>query len=89
MVVFRQSGVFQKKWLYSGKVVSFWSNLAVFRKLVVYERGGCFRVKGVVFEPGGSVRANWLYPGQKWLYSGKVVVFVQSGSIPAKVVVFG
>ena len=39
-------------------------------------KSGCIREKVVVF-------------GQKWLYSGIVVVFRQSGCILAKVVVFG
>ena len=44
--------------------------------MVVLVKTSCFRIKGVVFEPGGSIRAKWLYPGK-------------SGSIPAKVAVFG
>ena len=45
--------------------------------MVVLVKTSCFRRKGVVFEPGGSIRAKWLYPGKsgciraKWLYSGK------------------
>ena len=51
--------------------------------MVVLVKTSCFRIKGVVFEPGGSIRAKWLYPGKcgciraKWLYSGKVVLFRQ------------
>ena len=36
--------------------------------MVVLVKNGCFRIKGVVLEPGGSLRAKWLYPG-------KMVVF--------------
>ena len=45
--------------------------------MVVLVKTGCFRIKGVVLEPGGSLRAKWLYPG-------KMVVFRQSGCIRAK-----
>ena len=64
--------------------------------MVVYEQGGCIRVKMVVFGKkwlysgrNRCIPANWLYSdkvivfGQQWLYSGKLVV------IWAKVVVFG
>ena len=38
-------------------------------------KSGCVRAKAVVF-------------GQKWLNLGKVIIFVQSGFIRAKVVLF-
>ena len=37
----------------------------------------------------GCIRTNAVVIWKKWLYSGKIVVFLQSGCIQAKVVVLG
>ena len=70
--------------------------------MVVYEQGGCIRVKMVVFGKKGlysgrnrCIPANWLYSdkvivfGQQWLYSGKLVVIGQKWLYSGKSVVFG
>ena len=57
--------------------------------MVVFRESACIRAKVVVFGQ------KWLYSGlqivfvQNRFYSGKVVVFRESGCIRAKVVVFG
>ena len=68
--------VFEQKWLYSSKRC-------------------CIRKKVVVFGQSGLIRINWLISGKsgslqgRRFYSGKMVVFGESGCIQAKVVVFG
>ena len=47
-----------------------------------------FRVKDVVFGPGGSIRAKWLYSNKVVVFYEKVDVFGQSSFIREKVVVF-
>ena len=90
------------KWLYSGEVVvivlsgSSPSELVVIVKVVVLGQNGCSRAKVVVFPQSGydlakkgCIRAKVVAFGQRWLYSGKVVLFGQSACNIAKVVVFG
>ena len=43
MVVFRQSGVLGKKWLYSGKVVVFGQNECIQTKWLYSGKSGCNR----------------------------------------------
>ena len=45
--------------------------------MVVYVKKCCFGVKVVVFGPGGSIRAKWLYSGKSGCVRAKVVVFGQ------------
>ena len=72
VVVFGQSGCIRAKWLYSGKMVVFGKKVVIYRaKWLNSCKSGCIRSKVVVF-------------GQKCLYSGKVVVIGQNGSIRAK-----
>ena len=43
----------------------------------------------VVFGQSGCNRSKLVLLGLQWLYSGKAIVFLQSGCIRAKVFVFG
>ena len=52
--------------------------------MVVIGQSGCIRenvvdirAKVVVFAKGGCIRGKMVVIGQKWLYSGKVVIFWQ------------
>ena len=56
-----KADIFDKKWLYSGKVVVFG------QKRFYSGASGSIRVKEVAFGQGGCIRA-------KWLYSGKMVI---------------
>ena len=61
-----------KKLLYSGK-----SGCTRAKVVVVLCKCGCIRAKVlVVFGQSGCIRGKVVVFGQKWLYSGKVVVFV-------------
>ena len=68
--------VFEQKWLYSGKTC-------------------CIRKKVVVFGQSCLMQINWLISGKsgslrgRRFYSGKMVVFGESGCIQAKMVVIG
>ena len=44
-------------------------------KAVVIGQSCCIGAKVVVFGQGGCIRVNMVELVQKWLYSGKVVVF--------------
>ena len=54
--------VFGQKWMYSGKRGCSRAKVIVFLQSGCIRQSGCTRVKVVVIE-------------QKWLYSGKIVVF--------------
>ena len=47
MVVFDKVVVLRQKWLYSGKVIVFGQNW------LYWDKGGCIRVKVIVFEESG------------------------------------
>ena len=66
-----------QKWLYSGKVVVFWS------KVVLFGQSCSIRAKEVVY------KQKWLYSGKSCFIRANVVLFGQSDCIPSKVVVFG
>ena len=80
--------------MYSGKIVC---NLAKW----LFGQSVCIRAKVVVFGPSGCILAKLVVFGQsglfwqsgfirvKWLYSGKVVVFVKKWFYSGKVFVFG
>ena len=68
--------VFEQKWLYSGK------RCCIRKKIVVFGQSGLIRITWLISGKSGSLR------GRRF-YSGKMVVFVESGCIQAKVVVFG
>ena len=70
--------------------------MVVFGKVVVYGQSSCFLAKWLYLDKSGCIQVSLVVIGQKWLYSGKVVVFGQkwfysdkSGFIRVKVVVFG
>ena len=65
------------KRLYSGKVVVF------AKKGLYWRKKGCIRSKWLCSCKTGSNRAKVVVIWQKCLYSRKVVVFGQGGSIPA------
>ena len=92
----RHSNCVQVKWLYSGKSgcirenwlysVKKWLYLCksccIWTRLILFWKNGCIGANRAVIEKISCIPA-------KWLYSGNLVVFGQSGSIRAKMVVFG
>ena len=84
MVVIGKGGCIPARWVYSVKI-------GCIRARWFYSgKSGCIRVKEVIFaKTCGCVWAKVDVFGQWWLYSGKVVIFLQSGCIRAKVVVYG
>ena len=71
MVVFGQYGCIRAKWLFIAKGGCIWAKVVVFRqKWLCWGKSGCIRAKVVVFKQIGYIR-------EKWVYSGKVVVFGQ------------
>ena len=52
-------------------------------KMFVFRESGCDRKKS------GCLRSKWLYSGRSGCFRDKLVVFWQSGFVPAEVFVFG
>ena len=62
----------------------------------MFGKSGCIRQRAVLFWQNGCIQAKngcnrveWLLSDKIWLYSGKGVVFGQSGCIRAEVFVLG
>ena len=68
--------VFEQKWLYSGK------RCCIRKKVVVFWQNGLIRINWLISVKGGSLR------GRRF-YSGKMVVFGESGSLRAKLLYSG
>ena len=88
--------LFGEKWLYSWQTGCLWAKVVVLgRKMVVFGHCGCIRRNVVVFLQNGCVRAKWLYSSkvvvflQKWLYFGNTCLNSgKSCCFRVKVVVF-